>query len=65
MTRPPAPRSSTSWEAFGDQAKARYGARIVYPSDEWYLCAGRPIPPAAFYEDYAQLENGGGDVAAV
>ena len=47
-------------EAFGDQAKARYGARIVYPSDEWYLCAGRPIPPAAFYEDYAQLENGVG-----
>ena len=43
-----------------DQAKARYGARIVYPSDEWYLCAGRPIPPAAFYEDYAQLENGVG-----
>ena len=47
-------------EAAGDEAKARYGRRIVYPSDEWYLCAGRPIPPAAFYEDYAQLENGVG-----
>ena len=44
-------------EAAGDEAKARYGRRIVYPSDEWYLCAGRPIPPAAFYEDYAQLER--------
>ena len=47
-------------EAFGDRAKAAHGSRIVYPSDEWYLCAGRPIPPAAFYEDYAQLENGVG-----
>ena len=47
-------------EAAGDEAVARCGRRIVYPSDEWYLCAGRPIPPADFYEDYAQLENGVG-----
>ena len=47
-------------EAFGEQALARYGSRIVYPSDEWYLNAGRPIPPAAFYEEFAQLENGVG-----
>ena len=47
-------------EAFGEQALARYGSRIVYPSDEWYLNAGRPLPPAEFYEDYAQLENGVG-----
>ena len=47
-------------EAFGDKAKAAHGCRIVYPSDEWYLNAGRPIPPAEFYEDYAQLENGVG-----
>ena len=47
-------------EDFGEQAKARYGSRIVYPSDEWYLNAGRPIPPASFYEDFAQLENGVG-----
>ena len=47
-------------EAAGDEAKARWGRRVVYPSDEWYLCAGRPIPPGAFYEDYAQLENGVG-----
>ena len=47
-------------EEFGDECKARHGARIIYPSDEWYLKAGRPIPPAEFYEDYAQLENGVG-----
>ncbi len=47
-------------EEFGDECKARHGVRIIYPSDEWYLKAERPIPPAAFYEDFAQLENGVG-----
>lgn len=47
-------------EEFGDRCKALHGSRIIYPSDEWYLKAGRPIPPAEFYEDYAQLENGVG-----
>ena len=47
-------------EEFGDECKRRHGKRIIYPSDEWYLKAGRPIPAAAFYEDYDQLENGVG-----
>ena len=47
-------------EAFGDECKRRHGKRIIYPSDEWYLKAGRPIPPPEFYEDYDQLENGVG-----
>lgn len=47
-------------EEFGRRCKARYGTRLVYPGDEWYLVAGRPVPPAAFYEEYAQLENGVG-----
>lgn len=47
-------------EAYGERCKRERGARIVYPSDEWYLNTGRPIPPAEFYEDYAQLENGVG-----
>ena len=47
-------------EAFGDECKRRHGKRIIYPSDEWYLKAGRPIPAAEFYEDYDQLENGVG-----
>lgn len=36
------------------------GARTVYASDEFYLTAERPIPPAEAYEDYPQLENGVG-----
>ena len=47
-------------EAFGDECKRRHGKRIIYPSDEWYLKAERPIPPPEFYEDYDQLENGVG-----
>ncbi len=47
-------------EEYGGRCKQRHGVRIIYPSDEWYLKAGRPIPPAEFYEDFAQLENGVG-----
>ena len=47
-------------EEFGDECKRRHGKRIIYPSDEWYLKAGRPIPAPEFYEDYDQLENGVG-----
>ena len=47
-------------ERWGNHRKEQYGCRLVYPGDEWYLCAGRPIPPHAFYEDYPQLENGVG-----
>ena len=47
-------------EEFGNECKRRHGKRIIYPSDEWYLKAGRPIPPAEFYEDFDQLENGVG-----
>ena len=47
-------------EEFGDECKRRHGKRIIYPSDEWYLKAGRPIPPEEFYEDFDQLENGVG-----
>lgn len=47
-------------EEYGDRCKAQNGCRMVYPGDEWYLCAGRPIPGGEFYEDFPQLENGVG-----
>jgi len=47
-------------EEYGERCKQQRGSRVIYPGDEWYLCAGRPIPDEAFYEDYAQLENGVG-----
>lgn len=35
---------------------------VVYASDEWYILAGREVPPASFYGNYDQLENGVGMV---
>lgn len=45
---------------YGERFLRQNGQRLVYPSDEWFLLAGRPIPPADFYEGYPQLENGVG-----
>lgn len=40
----------------------RFGVRFVYPTDEWYLVTGRPVPPMAAYDDQALMENGLGMV---
>ncbi len=50
-------------ERFGDMCVRKFGSRIAYPSDEFYLNAGREIRGEEFYEDYAQLENGVGMVS--
>jgi putative radical SAM enzyme (TIGR03279 family) len=36
------------------------GSRFVFPSDEWYVGAGRPIPGTDAYEGFPQLDNGVG-----
>jgi putative radical SAM enzyme (TIGR03279 family) len=36
------------------------GERVVYPSDEFFLLAGLPLPGPDYYGDYPQLENGVG-----
>lgn len=38
----------------------RYGTRLAFLSDEWYLNAALPIPPTEAYEDFDQIENGVG-----
>ncbi len=40
--------------------RRRRGANLVYLSDEIYLLAGHPLPPAEAYDDFPQLENGVG-----
>lgn len=52
-------------QEFGDSFAQKWGDRIVYPADEFYQIAGRPIPDAAFYGDFAQLENGVGLIASL
>ena len=37
-----------------------HGETIAYAADEFYLKAGRPIPPEEYYGSFPQLENGVG-----
>jgi len=37
-----------------------HGTRFIYPSDEFYITAGRPLPSDDDYEGYVQIENGVG-----
>ena len=43
------------WQRLFRQA---LGHRMVFAADEYYLLAGRDLPPAATYEGYPQHENG-------
>lgn len=52
-------------ERFGADFLHSHGERIAYAADEFYLCAKQPIPPAAFYGEFAQLENGVGLMASL
>lgn len=47
----------------GSRHRRTYGTRLVFPSDELYIKAGVPFPPARFYEEFPQIENGVGMVA--
>ncbi len=38
----------------------KYDTHFVHASDEWYLLAGRELPPEETYDGYLQLENGVG-----
>lgn len=52
-------------EEFQAEFLRKFGTRIVFPSDEFYLIAERDIPPAEKYEDYPQYENGVGMVRSL
>jgi putative radical SAM enzyme (TIGR03279 family) len=41
----------------------RYGSRLVYLADEFYIMSGRELPGYDEYEDFPQIENGVGLVA--
>lgn len=41
----------------------KYGSRIVYLADEFYIMAEIPLPEYETYEDFPQIENGVGLIA--
>lgn len=48
---------------YQQQCLDKFGTRLFYPSDEFYLLSGREIPEADYYEGYPQLDNGVGMIA--
>ena len=47
-------------EAFAGAHLTEKGTRLVWCSDEFYLLAGRELPPEDYFEEFTQLDNGVG-----
>ena len=45
-------------EKFQKKIRAESGKTFVYLGDEFYFLADKKIPPADFYDDFPQIENG-------
>jgi NifB/MoaA-like Fe-S oxidoreductase len=52
-------RSVRGWQA---GFRRRLGVRFAYPTDEWFLLTGTPIPSKKYYDGLALQENGLGMV---
>ncbi len=52
-------------QQFGDMMYEKYHDRVVYPSDEFFLTAQRPLPDHEYYGDFDQFENGVGMCASM
>lgn len=48
-TAPEAAAVIDTIDAFADEVQKERGVRVAYPSDEFFLLAGRPIPPVEYY----------------
>ncbi len=62
--RPFAPEEARAVLAIADRWREKClreaDTRFVFPSDEFYLLAGRELPEDEAYEDYPQIDNGVG-----
>jgi len=52
-------RQAAAWR---DRFRTAIGHTFAYLADEFYIQAGTAIPEAAYYDDYAQIEDGVGMV---
>ena len=60
IDRPYAEQLVATVEGWQEEFRREIGRGFVYPSDEFYIVAGRPIPPAKRYDGFWQIENGVG-----
>lgn len=65
MDRANATKILETAERWARRAETERGEPWVYGSDELYLLAGRPLPAAEHYRDFAQIENGVGAVTSL
>lgn len=47
-------------DEFAEEHKRKFGSRLFFAADEFYIKSGREFPRDEYYEDYAQIENGVG-----
>lgn len=52
-------------DRWGEHFFEKFGTRVVFASDEFYLKAGLELPDEEFYEGYPQLENGVGMIRSM
>lgn len=50
--------------SFGDECEKKFGERIFYASDEFYITGGVPFPDYEFWGEFSQIENGVGMIAS-
>lgn len=46
--------------AAGDRCAQKYGVRLFYPSDEFFIKGEKELPDEEYYDGYPQIENGVG-----
>ena len=46
--------------SFSDECLEKYGTRIFFASDEFYVKSETPLPPFEYWEEFTQIENGVG-----
>ncbi|UYO64547.1 DUF512 domain-containing protein [Acetobacterium wieringae] len=63
FTRDEARQTLALIDAVHGEMEAQHGDGFVYPSDEFYLLAQRPIPDSDYYHGFPQIENGVGMMA--
>ncbi|MBE6637048.1 MAG: DUF512 domain-containing protein [Ruminococcaceae bacterium] len=52
-------------EGFAEECRARYGSRIFFCADEFYVSGEAKIPSGKSYEGYPQIENGVGMIRSM
>jgi putative radical SAM enzyme (TIGR03279 family) len=49
-------------QLLGRRFRQKFGSRVVWLADEWFLIAGEELPTASEYEEYPQIDNGVGSI---